>query len=227
MNMKNKNVAAILAILLGSFGIHKFYLGQPGKGWGYLLLCWTGIPGVIGIIEGIILLCKSKEDFERSFSSGFNPDSDVKYSFTGINGKLLVFDNKIEISHSGVAGVLSNGFSGSKSIPYKAIQSVQLKEGGIALHGYIQFGIMGGKEKLGGVEKAFDDENSIVFPMAKNNIAKEIVSFIEDKIYNVGTAQTIVNNVSSADEILKLKQLLDSGIITQEEFDKKKSQLLK
>lgn len=30
-----------------------------------------------------------------------------------------------------------------------------------------------------------------------------------------------------ADELLKLKGLLDSGVITQEEFDKKKSQLLK
>lgn len=32
--------------------------------------------------------------------------------------------------------------------------------------------------------------------------------------------------VSSADEIMKFKQLLDQGVITQEEFDKKKQQLL-
>lgn len=34
------------------------------------------------------------------------------------------------------------------------------------------------------------------------------------------------SNVSAADEILKFKQLLDSGIISQEEFDAKKKQLL-
>ena len=33
-------------------------------------------------------------------------------------------------------------------------------------------------------------------------------------------------NVSAADEITKFKQLLDTGIITQEEFDAKKKQLL-
>lgn len=34
------------------------------------------------------------------------------------------------------------------------------------------------------------------------------------------------NTISSADEILKYKKLLDEGIITQEEFDAKKKQLL-
>ncbi len=35
------------------------------------------------------------------------------------------------------------------------------------------------------------------------------------------------SNVSNADEILKYKKLLDEGIITQEEFERKKQQLLK
>ena len=34
------------------------------------------------------------------------------------------------------------------------------------------------------------------------------------------------NNVTNADELLKFKQLLDSGAITQEEYDIKKKQLL-
>lgn len=34
------------------------------------------------------------------------------------------------------------------------------------------------------------------------------------------------NNFSSADEILKFKQLLDQGIITKEEFERKKNELL-
>lgn len=41
--------------------------------------------------------------------------------------------------------------------------------------------------------------------------------------------QTVINNmqeVSSADELKKYKELLDSGVITQEEFDEKKKQLL-
>lgn len=38
---------------------------------------------------------------------------------------------------------------------------------------------------------------------------------------------TIVNNVSSADELSKYKKLLDEGAITQEEFDNMKSKILK
>src|SRR5437899_3226308 len=56
---KSKIAAGLLAILLGDFGIHKFYLGQVGLGIVYLLFFWTLIPGIIGIVEGIIYLTMS------------------------------------------------------------------------------------------------------------------------------------------------------------------------
>ncbi|MEO0234510.1 MAG: TM2 domain-containing protein [candidate division WOR-3 bacterium] len=60
---KNKITAGILAILLGGFGVHKFYLGQIGWGIVYLLFCWTGIPEIIGLIEGIIYLTMNDQAF--------------------------------------------------------------------------------------------------------------------------------------------------------------------
>lgn len=62
--VKNKVVAGLLGILLGGIGIHKFYLGKVGKGILYLLFCWTGIPAIVGFIEGIIYLCSSDENFQ-------------------------------------------------------------------------------------------------------------------------------------------------------------------
>ena len=61
--VKSKVTAGILAIFLGGLGIHKFYLGQGGMGVLYLLFCWTGIPELIGFIEGIIYLTSSDENF--------------------------------------------------------------------------------------------------------------------------------------------------------------------
>ena len=52
----NPVVGALLAIFLGDFGIHHFYAGDTKHGIWHLLFCWTGIPGIIGFIEGIIWL---------------------------------------------------------------------------------------------------------------------------------------------------------------------------
>lgn len=62
--LKNKTTAGLLAILLGGLGIHKFYLGDTGLGIVYLLFCWTGIPAIIGLVEGIIYLTQSDYEFQ-------------------------------------------------------------------------------------------------------------------------------------------------------------------
>lgn len=62
--IKSKVAAGILAIFFGGLGIHKFYLGKVGLGILYLLFCWTYIPEVIGLIEGIIYLCSDDHNFQ-------------------------------------------------------------------------------------------------------------------------------------------------------------------
>ncbi|MCD6176492.1 MAG: TM2 domain-containing protein [Candidatus Cloacimonetes bacterium] len=71
---KSKLVAGLLGIFLGYLGIHKFYLGYPVPAVIMLLLsiiggfltfgAVTGIMGLIGLIEGILYLTKSDEDFD-------------------------------------------------------------------------------------------------------------------------------------------------------------------
>lgn len=66
---KNKKVAAgVLAILLGGLGIHKFYLGYTVAGIIQLCLSFLcGIGGLIGLIEGILYLVKSDDEFEQTY----------------------------------------------------------------------------------------------------------------------------------------------------------------
>jgi TM2 domain-containing membrane protein YozV/RNA polymerase subunit RPABC4/transcription elongation factor Spt4 len=59
--------AALLALLLGGIGAHKFYLGDTTMGVLYLCFFWTAIPAIIGLIEGIIYLTKTDEEFERQY----------------------------------------------------------------------------------------------------------------------------------------------------------------
>ncbi len=68
--MKNKLVAGLLGIFLGSFGIHQFYLGRTGRGILYLVFFWTGIPGIVGFVEGIVLIASSDEAFDRKYNHG-------------------------------------------------------------------------------------------------------------------------------------------------------------
>lgn len=64
---KNRIVACVLAIFLGGLGVHKFYLGKIGIGIIYLLLSWTFIPSIVGLIEGIIYLTMSDATFAAKY----------------------------------------------------------------------------------------------------------------------------------------------------------------
>jgi TM2 domain-containing membrane protein YozV len=66
--MKDKNVAGILALLFGYFGIHRFYLGQVGLGVLYVLLLFTGISFVLGLIDAIVLLSMDKDAFDIKYN---------------------------------------------------------------------------------------------------------------------------------------------------------------
>ena len=69
--MADKMVFGILAILLGSIGVHKFYVGHTKWGVVYLLitLCTGGmlslIPWVLGLIAGIKALTGTEEAFQE------------------------------------------------------------------------------------------------------------------------------------------------------------------
>ncbi len=58
-----KEVAALLSILLGDFGIGHFYTGQTTRGILDIVFCWTGIPAIIGLVEGIIWLFDTDEEW--------------------------------------------------------------------------------------------------------------------------------------------------------------------
>jgi TM2 domain-containing membrane protein YozV/RNA polymerase subunit RPABC4/transcription elongation factor Spt4 len=62
---RSRVAAGLLAILGGGLGLHRFYLGQPVWGIVYILLIWTGIPVLLGLIEGIYFLIIHEDEFQR------------------------------------------------------------------------------------------------------------------------------------------------------------------
>jgi TM2 domain-containing membrane protein YozV len=48
---RDEVVGILLALFLGTFGIHHFYLRRTGLGILYICLAWSGIPSVLGFFE--------------------------------------------------------------------------------------------------------------------------------------------------------------------------------
>lgn len=66
---KSRGVAGLLAIFLGGLGIQYFYLGKNTAGVITIIvtLVLCGIPSIIWLIQGILMLCMSQQDFERKY----------------------------------------------------------------------------------------------------------------------------------------------------------------
>ena len=146
------------------------------------------------------------EDIETALK----PDEDVLFCFGALFEKAVALTNYRLINAE--TRNLSKGQNGGISFyDYKNIHSVASEN--MLLHiktigdEDLQYGNIY-KEKISGVVATIDD--------------------IVKKYENAGNTSTVqvVQQVSVADELKKFKELLDMGIISQEEFDVKKKQLL-
>jgi len=160
------------------------------------------------------------------------PDG-VKYCIVNNTGKILdVYENKVVFTSTHSTSTLVTGLvfgtsitQGEKTIYYKDAIGVQYKPSSV-LDGYIQVetaaGGSTGSSQYGG-------ENAIQFTGKQmNEDAEVIVGFIRKQIEAIKDAPVggVIQQSSAADEIKKMKELLDIGVISQEEFDAKKKQLL-
>jgi TM2 domain-containing membrane protein YozV len=67
-NQLSKAALLLLTFFLGGIGAHKFYTGKNWQGFFYILFCWTGIPGLIALIEFIIYAFTSSEKLQEKYS---------------------------------------------------------------------------------------------------------------------------------------------------------------
>lgn len=147
------------------------------------------------------------------------PDEDVLMSFIGLHNYegTTKHDNNFAyvITNKRIIMGQKNTLSGEKlqTVYLNNLNDITFKSGAI-------FGVL------------TIDTSKEVFNVGLDKIsAKAISSKVHEIINELKYSNNQENNVnvqqiSSADEILKFKQLLDAGIITQEEFEAKKKQLL-
>lgn len=147
---------------------------------------------------------------------------------------LFIFEDHVELTQTGAMGLLTQGLKGTKTFFYTDISSIEFKNCGLT-NGYIEFKVAGQSNTHSGAWGGMNNENRFVFGATTLDKAKQLAA--DMAIYNevlqnkLKQAKMAKNSIpvakqSTASEIKEYKALLDEGIITQEEFDAKKKQLL-
>jgi hypothetical protein len=147
----------------------------------------------------------------------------------GSGGRITLFEDRIKIKHEGVVGLTKGIYKGDKEIPIDQITAIQWRDPSAFVAGHIQFTIMGGSSdsKAGSL-----DENSLMFSggdrtefeRLKREIEKRMAVFRQARLGQPAAPAPLQPDF--ADQIRKLAELRDAGILTEDEFRTKKAELL-
>ena len=202
------------------------------------VLCVTGFVVYLVLVTKIEKRIKELQPKESANNNNQNRAKTAKFPFTihGARGRSIeIFENKCIITTDVTLGsiITKNATDGSKTIYYSDVVGVQFKEA-IATLGYLQLETAG--MIMNNSKSNFFNENTFTFDNiatpygSMNEYMRKIADYVQKRVEYYKTSnntQTVqVNKLSSADELRKYKALLDDGIITQEEFETKKKELL-
>ncbi len=149
------------------------------------------------------------------------------YFMNGLQGTLAIYEDYIEFDFSGSAvKKYMSGFGGVKKVYYNQINSIQKRDATDMVNGTIEF------ELPGMAASAFSqNENLITYLPKYQDEADKIYDYVDKKILEINQAKTqpaqvVQNEVSPMAKLKEAKELLDLGVITQEEFDEIKAKCL-
>lgn len=140
----------------------------------------------------------------------------------------VAFDGQfVIITREGLLARMNFG-KGEKRIALRSITAVQVKEAGTLTNGFIQFTISGGSEstakKGSRTVAAANDENSVVFTKAQAPAFVEIRDAINAAIAAPSAPAQAAPDLPA--HLQQLAVLRDQGILTEDEFQAKKADIL-
>ncbi|HMQ48984.1 MAG TPA: NINE protein [Saprospiraceae bacterium] len=271
--MKKKSVAGILALFMGIFGVHRFYLGQRFLGVVYFLLtCFLFVisfeehmpailpMGILGFIDAILFLAMPKEDFDARYNKGFydrSPSlgqSRSQRSTPSVNRRIPVEDPVQILKASGIKHYREFCFEEAiedfeRALAYApndislhfnlacafsmiemADESFEHLEKAVAL-GFNQFQKIQQHSDLSYLraqrEFAAFEINGYRKPVAAKPLPQPSPNMLDTQAPAVVAATPAEEEkLTLLDRIELLGDLLDKGILTQEEFALQKERLL-
>jgi len=165
-------------------------------------------------------------------SAPVDPNKPIASLSVGFGGKIDLFVDRAELS-SKISGSIN-----TRTYFYPDISSIEFYPPTTMKPGYFRFITAGTIRGVSGTS-AFtlnrhitNDVDILTLPFGKERLAEYqrfndfLMQRIRESKQNRGGTTVVNQTASAADEILKFKQLLDAGVISQDEFDAKKRQLI-
>lgn len=183
--------------------------------------------GLFGDIKKTGLGFKRKmDDYAHGEHVNHERPEGALYFINGLQGTLAVFEDYIELNFTGnfLKRYQSRG-GGVKKVYYHQINSIQKRDATELINGTIEF------ELPGMAATAFNtSENLITYLPKYQDEVNKIYDFVNDKILAIhqgsSQPQVVQNEVSPMAKLKEAKELLDMGVISQEEFDDIKAKCL-
>lgn len=149
----------------------------------------------------------------------------------GHTGEIQFDGQFVTITRKGIGARLTVG-KGEKRLHVSQISAMQWKPAGLMVNGFIQFTVPGGTERRSAfgsqTSSAVQDENSVVFTRKQQAEFEKLRGAIDAAIAAQRQPQAPAAAVapSVADELTKLAQLHQQGLLTDAEFAQQKARLL-
>jgi Domain of unknown function (DUF4429)/Short C-terminal domain len=143
----------------------------------------------------------------------------------GSNGLITIDGDWLTIDRKGFGR--AGHSKADQRIPLASIIAVQLRHARVFTDGFIRFTVAGSPEFRGGLQNAMRDENAVTFRRRQTRGFNMIRAAVEQYItaHHAG-ARSGAGEPDIPEQIKKLGELRDQKLITEEEFEAKKAQLL-
>ncbi len=170
-----------------------------------------------------------KEKVKEEISKKRNQDDELLYYVNGREGELFIYEEYIEFDFTG--SLLKKALShmgGIKKLYYYQINGIQKRDAGSTILGSLEFEVpgMSMSRELWGTRT----ENVLHYSKMYQEEVDRIFDFVNNKILELNKAKMapsqVINEVSPMAQLKEAKELLDLGIITEDEFQQLKQDLL-
>jgi hypothetical protein len=143
----------------------------------------------------------------------------------GTNGQIQLFEDRVRLGREGFGARMMLGVRGDREVLLSRISSVDFQPVGRFVDGYIQFVLVGEQEAEGVTSEPVGNENRVTFTRSQQAGFERLYLAIRQRIGRLMAGEA-KEAPSDLEYLERLASLRDKRIITEEEFNAKKRQIL-